>query len=322
MDLESFLIFLENGHWGFQYYFNPGFIAQRLMQQPLKLLIEGSNPSRPTRTVFGDVWTGTAMFYMKNIWAIGDLHGHYDQLLRLYDKILQNGFSPEDDILVFLGDYVDGGSQVKQIIDWLIEHKKKYPHWQMLYGNHESLLLDALVYNGRIYGSYDLWWGQGGRETTQSYISFDLTDYERALVGPKDAIPVEHLEFLMSLPYYYESENYFFVHAGIPNKMSLSDLKQKLDDRDEKMMYESIWIREPFLMNVKDWGRKIVFGHTIFPYGSFLGVDPETGKKTHKGGFPLIQKNKIGLDGMKHNMGNLICVKLPEEVFFFENSQI
>ena len=207
-----------------------------------------------------------------------------------------------------------------EIIDWLIEHKKKYPHWQMLYGNHEDLMLDALVYNGRIYGSYDLWWGQGGRETTQSYIPFDLTDYEKALVGPKDAIPVEHLTFLMSLPRYFETESYFFVHGGIPNKVSLDDFKKKLDEKDKNAEYVAIWIREPFLMNVKDWGKKIIFGHTVYPYGSFLGADPVSGKKTYRRGYPYIAPNKIGIDGMAHDVGNLICLKLPEETFIFQEA--
>lgn len=256
-------------------------------------------------------------------WAIGDVHGHFDQLLRLYDKLLQNGLQPDNDVVVFLGDYVDGGPQVKQLIDWLIQKKKEYPHWQMLYGNHEDLMLDALVYNRRIYGSYDLWWGQGGRETYKSYLPPELNAYDKAISQVKDHIPTEHLYFLMQLPRYYENDKYFFIHAGIPSHESLESFKDKVDDpANDTAKYQAIWVRNEFLMNIKDWGKKIIFGHTIMPYGPYKGTDPRTGKVTHLNGYPHIAPNKIGIDGMAHDMGNLIAVKLPDEEFFFESSQI
>lgn len=253
-------------------------------------------------------------------WAIGDLHGHYDQFVRLYSQILSEGFNPDDDTLVFLGDYVDGGPQTKDVLDWLILHKQKYPHWQMLYGNHEDLMLDALVYNGRIYGSYDLWWNQGGRATFESYLPPELTSYEKAISQVKDHILVEHLEFLMKLPRYYETDDYFFVHAGVSPSLELEDFKKKLDSQDEESEEQAIWIREEFLKSKKDWGKKIIFGHTIFPYRTFFGTNPNTGEKMTNFGYPLIADNKIGIDGMAHNVGNLIAIELPEEKFYLESS--
>lgn len=253
--------------------------------------------------------------------VVGDLHGHFDQFMLLIDKITKEvNYNPESDTLIQLGDLVDGGSQTKQVIDWCIEDKKKYPHHQFLYGNHEDLMLDALVYNGRIYDSYDLWWNQGGRETYQSYLPSNLSAYEKAISQVKDHIPFEHLDWLRNLPYYFEDENYFFVHAGIPNNTSFADFKEKIDKNDEQIKQEAIWIRDEFLQSNKDWGKKIIFGHTIFPYGPYEGTNPETGKKTRQYGFPFIQKNKIGIDGMMHNQGNLICLQLPEEKFYFQES--
>lgn len=258
---------------------------------------------------------------MKRTFAIGDLHGHFDQLLRLYDQLLQNGLTPEKDTLVFLGDYVDGGNQVKQTLDWLIKKQKQYPHWQFLIGNHELLMLDALVFGGRIYGSFDLWYQQGGKETFYSYLPDSLTDFEKAISNPLDHIPVDHLDWLRTRPYYYEDDNYFFVHAGIPNKTSLSQFKTAIDNNDLDMQQAAVWIRDEFLQSVKDWGKKIVFGHTVFPHGPYRGADPVTMKKTSKIGYPFIQKNKIGIDGMMHNEGNLIAINLPDETFFFEHSK-
>ena len=43
----------------------------------------------------------------KRILDIGDIHGEYDKLVDLYDNKIK--FNPPDDLLVFLGDYVDRG---------------------------------------------------------------------------------------------------------------------------------------------------------------------------------------------------------------------
>ena len=58
------------------------------------------------------------MHKYKRILAIGDIHGEYDKFLNLYGKI---GFNPPDDLLVFLGDYIDRGPEPLKVLDWLME---------------------------------------------------------------------------------------------------------------------------------------------------------------------------------------------------------
>src|SRR5690606_22143179 len=100
---------------------------------------------------------------------------------------------PGRDVLVFLGDYVDGGPHTRQVLDQLIAWHTEYPRWVFLKGNHEDLMLDALVYGGRKYGDYYLWWNQGGRETAQSYLPEDVTAYERAIMQHDEFISTSHL---------------------------------------------------------------------------------------------------------------------------------
>lgn len=235
-------------------------------------------------------------------WAVSDLHGHFDQWIRMYKKLLKHGLKPKEDVLVFLGDYVDGGSQVKQLLDWLIHYKKIHPHWQMLFGNHEDLLLDALVFNGRIYGSYDLWFKQGGKETYQSYLPAGLTEYDKAISQVKDHIPFEHLHWLRTLPIYYEDDKYFFVHAGVIPNFSLDQHKSGLKEKDmEWWKGQMIWIRDQFIDSSFDWGKKIIYGHTA-------EIEPN------------IDDNKIGIDCMFHNTGKIVVLELPEERFYYEKS--
>ena len=59
---------------------------------------------------------------MEKIFAIGDIHGCYDQLLALIEKI------PIDfahDTLVFIGDYIDRGPHSVEVVDYLVQLKKR-----------------------------------------------------------------------------------------------------------------------------------------------------------------------------------------------------
>ena len=49
--------------------------------------------------------------------AIGDIHGG----LRALEQILERAKVTQDDLLIFLGDYVDGWSESAQTVSFLIE---------------------------------------------------------------------------------------------------------------------------------------------------------------------------------------------------------
>jgi serine/threonine protein phosphatase 1 len=252
----------------------------------------------------------------QKIFAIGDPHGCYKSMMALIDKL---PIDKENDILVFLGDYIDRGPRSKQIISQLMKWNRIYPKWQFLFGNHEDLMLDALVYNGRQYHSYDLWWMQGGKETTKSYVPKNRSTYERALSSPKDVIPYSHLKWLMERPYYYETEEYFFVHAGVIPNMSLGKLKRKLDfplPNDEKQ--NAIWIRDQFIDSDCDWGKKIIFGHTTDGLGQYYNPANKWGKNQKF--MPIVKKNKIGIDcAVCPSACERICaLELPSETFYFQ----
>lgn len=241
--------------------------------------------------------------------AVGDIHGCYDELMLLMEKLKKEAkLDYEKDVVVFVGDHIDRGPKSKQVVTQLMKWKEKYPHWQFLYGNHEDLMLDALIGNGQIYQSYDLWWMQGGKETAQSYIPPDRTMYEKAISSVKDSIPWKHLDWLRNLPYYYENEDYFFVHAGIPPKLTLGEFKLKIDQNDAETKKQAIWIRDEFIDNTKYWGKKIIYGHTVVP--SFQ---------------PVVKENKIGIDTAicaVNGTGRLIAIELPVEKFYQQESLI
>lgn len=91
----------------------------------------------------------------RNIWVVGDLHGSYTLLMNELDK---RSFDPAQDLLISVGDLVDRGAENVECLD-LINH----PWFKAVRGNHEQMMLDALV-NGGSFGHWMAngagWWHQ------------------------------------------------------------------------------------------------------------------------------------------------------------------
>ena len=213
----------------------------------------------------------------EKIFVIGDIHGCADKLRLLLERL---PFDAGRDTLVCLGDYLDRGSDVKGVIDQLCRLRTEGVHLVALMGNHEYLLLEyhrsqdqaLLPYLRRL----------GMEKTLASYGGASLAE-----LGDLAYMPGEHRDFLASLLPYWETDEYIFVHAGLRYGRPLS--VQDISDLCE--------VREPFLSDERDYGKRIIFGHTPFVT-------------------PLVTANKIGIDtGAVY--GNLLtAVELPGLRFY------
>ena len=132
--------------------------------------------------------------------VIGDIHGG----LRALQQVLEKGKITKTDLLIFLGDYVDGWSESPQVLDFLIELQKTH-HCIFIKGNHDALLLDWLTDNKENIDE-EMWRKHGGSATVLAYKTVS-TERKRS-----------HIEFLKSLHnYYIDSHNRLFIHAGFTN---------------------------------------------------------------------------------------------------------
>ncbi|MDR0355331.1 MAG: metallophosphoesterase, partial [Deltaproteobacteria bacterium] len=72
------------------------------------------------------------------IWAIGDIHGMFDPLKRLLERIREFD-KPEDPAkVIFLGDYIDHGPSSKETLDLVMRLDLEKV---CLAGNHEDMAL-------------------------------------------------------------------------------------------------------------------------------------------------------------------------------------
>lgn len=70
---------------------------------------------------------------------ISDLHGMYDELLRVLDAVS----CTDSDRLVFIGDYIDRGAQSREVFDLMVKLRED-PINIFLRGNHEEMVLRLL----------------------------------------------------------------------------------------------------------------------------------------------------------------------------------
>src|SRR5512136_866763 len=138
---------------------------------------------------------------MGRYFAIGDIHGCLDKLLALMDLL---DVDWAQDTVIFMGDYVDRGPDSKQVVETVLELRRKHQRIVCLAGNHEKMFLNWL--DGREEAFF---LSNGGRSTLQSY---GISPDERNRAAQ---VPTEHLEFFRSLLPYYDTETHLFVHAGV-----------------------------------------------------------------------------------------------------------
>lgn len=214
-------------------------------------------------------------------YCIGDIHGEYTKLLGLMNQIFKD-FDAEKDEFVFLGDYIDRGPDSYHVIQYIHQLQQSYKV-TCLRGNHEQMLYDA-TFGGESLEHYIF---NGGHATIISY---------KKNMGEFD-IPKSHRDILFTKNFFYETEDFIAVHAG---------LHPSCDSPEDCDLFDLIWIREDFFRANFRFKKTVIFGHTptffITKERNSVYIDDT--------------KNIIGIDTGAVYHGCLSSIRMPDRKIY------
>ncbi|QKD80843.1 serine/threonine protein phosphatase [Thermoleptolyngbya sichuanensis A183] len=164
---------------------------------------------------------------------IGDVHGHYDGLMRLLEVIAPDA----RDQVYFLGDLIDRGPKSAQVVSFV-----RRQGYVSLLGNHEQMLLEVMPHGKLSYQALQAWLFSGGQTTMQSY-------------GKSDDLLMEHVTWMRSLPTHLDLGDIWLSHAGMHPALSVADHTAQ----------EYCWVRDEFHSMTRPYfpDKLIITGHTI-----------------------------------------------------------
>ncbi len=224
------------------------------------------------------------LFGYSRVLAIGDVHGMYEKLIKLMEKIR---FNPDEDLLIFLGDYIDRGPDPGRCLQYIFALQQQYPDVVVcLMGNHEVMMSSYFMqkrgsYNNLIVDYAGSWLDNGGLETLKQLDEMDADTKEKLL------------QWVMNLPVKYQYQDYFFCHAGVDPDVPLAVQNE----------FDMLWRRRQWWERYK--GEEIlVVGHT--PVQKVMKL---TGKERHTPK-PLFLANHVIMcdTGAYMSGGKLSCV--------------
>lgn len=224
------------------------------------------------------------LFGYSRVLAIGDVHGMYEKLIKLMDKIR---FNPDEDLLIFLGDYIDRGPDPGRCLQYIFALQQQYPDVVVcLMGNHEVMMSSYFMqkrgsYNNLIVDYAGSWLDNGGLETLKQLDEMDADTKE------------ELLQWVMNLPVKYQYLDYFFCHAGVDPDVPLAVQNE----------FDMLWRRQQWWEQYKG-EETLVVGHTpVQKVMKLTGKERRTPK-------PLFLANHVIMcdTGAYMSGGKLSCV--------------
>lgn len=138
-------------------------------------------------------------------YVIGDIHGCYDDMLLLINKI--NNKDPEA-VFLFLGDFLDRGPKILETAKWMMAHISKDGKYQCIMGNHEEMAI-SWYYNKYLTNSSPI-------------LPVSRYDFHKTAVEMESKELEQLVQFLESLPLYkmihLNDTLYCIVHAWYDEK--------------------------------------------------------------------------------------------------------
>ncbi|WET69090.1 metallophosphoesterase [Sphingobacterium sp.] len=194
--------------------------------------------------------------------VMADIHGSYKALVQCLER---SGFDYANDVLIQLGDVVDGHNEVYECVEELLKIKNLIS----IEGNHD------VWFNEFIKTDYHpVLWQYGGKNTILSYLKYKE--------GPKvciskgggvktslcsSDIPASHRQFFQNQRLYHITEdNKCFVHAGFDRYIDFKEQREQNYYWDRNLWSEALAQKENSITS-KDFEmvsefKEIYIGHT------------------------------------------------------------
>ena len=222
----------------------------------------------------------------KRLYAIGDVHGCYAEMVRLLEMIERDNSVRERRAchIVFLGDLIDRGPGSAQVLQYLRERPPSFARLHFIKGNHEEMMVRCLSGEPQLIPA---WLKHGGNTCAMSYgvdpsilADSDPVRLEHTLLSH---IPQQDIDFLGGFVDQVRFGDFLLVHAGIRPGIPI----EAQSGRDLR------WIRAEFLNSDARHEAMIVHGHTITE-----GV--------------VKRPNRIGLDTGAYRTGILSALRIED----------
>lgn len=153
---------------------------------------------------------------------MGDIHGMFDLLVQLLDKV---GFDTHRDRLISVGDLVDRGPDSMRAVEFLAK-----PWFHAIRGNHEDMLIRSVDDPDDV--SNTLTWANNGG---QWWLNTSKAQRERIYNA------VKPLPIAMQVD--TDIGPVGIVHADIPAGMTWSEFLEQIENGDSKAENTALWSR-------------------------------------------------------------------------------
>lgn len=157
-------------------------------------------------------------------YALTDIHG----CARTFKALLQDQLKlQKTDEVYILGDLVNKGPDSRGVIDFILHLQNQEYQIYCLRGNHDEMLLKSAAKGDKALNLTPT-------ERKLVLQSFEIESFEK--------LPRKYVDFLESLPHYFELADFYLVHAGFDFKQHdiFADKDAMLNIRNYKVDWDKL----------------------------------------------------------------------------------
>ncbi len=203
-------------------------------------------------------------------YIIGDVHGHYDTLMILVERL------PKDAKLIFVGDLIDRGPKSAEVVEFVREGG----HGCVM-GNHEEMMVQYGTIFSKVYPEstapnvLNIWYDNGGDATLFSYglLKYDIKKGMQCVENETGIRQfLDDIAWMQTLPLYIELPLLTNDKPVVITHASCADVWHHHNNPDgvETFREYALWHRRPPKYESSIFN---IYGHTPVEFGVEIEQD-------------------------------------------------